>query len=302
MITQEWLKNRIKNFLHDLKQSNAIYEYPLIVTDEELVDYIVFDVFYRKYQSTQPNTKSIYEVAQNISEAENMDFDNVNRQLLRTVEKFGLRKEFEYKSFGEVPKGAFRYEQTPKNRRKHQLTPYQIFQLIQLNNNKNLKNLFEKDFKNSDSITNNHVKELIKSFISIYKSIEVTEDLNCFERIFHLYQVEQTYYLNLNMMLLKSINKLKCTSAERKEIIKNCRFLKMPFYNNIPAHNRLINTHIKLIEYLEKDSYSKRSFVYLAEALVNISGIKFSLAVYFFGEYRNKEFDFESFNWGDYGE
>ncbi|MGD6834413.1 hypothetical protein ACQCT5_19795 [Sutcliffiella halmapala] len=111
MITQKILLEEIEVTLRELKADDAIYEFPEIVTLGELAEYIVFDVFYKKYNSLNHKTISVYELAKKISEEKNIDFENVKKQLLRDVKKFGERKNLEYSTLGEVPSGAFIYNE-----------------------------------------------------------------------------------------------------------------------------------------------------------------------------------------------
>lgn len=300
MITQRILSEEVELMLQELKKNNAIYEFSEIVTLEELTEYIVFDVFYKKYNSLDHKTMSIYEIAKKISEEQNIDFENVKKQLLRDIEKFGERKNWEYSLIGEVPIGAFKYNQLKNNDRRsgHQLTPSQVFQLIRLYENRNIKDLFEKDWNNNNSVTGKHIKSFIESLKNIYERIEKSKDLTKFEKTFQYYQIEQSEYLNLHMHLLKDINDLKLTSSEKKEIISRSKImLKTPYWKDTIAQNRLINSNLKITTYLKKHYYSEESFQYIMKVIVNTSSLKVYLAEYFFDNYEVEEFAFESYEW-----
>lgn len=299
MITQKILLEEIDVVLRKLKTDDAIYDFSEIVTSEELAQYIVFDIFYKKYYSLNHKNISVYEIAKKISEEENIDFENVKKQLLRDIKKFGERKNLEYSMLGEVPLGAFKYNDlNNEDRRKgHQLTAYQAFQLTQLYRNRNLKDIFDKDWNNNNSMTGKHIKKFVESLKSIYEHIEKDDGLNAFERAFQYYHIEQSQYLNLHMNLLKDIDCLKLGSAEIKKIIHRCKILKLPVWIQYPAQNRLINSYTKMTAYLKKYYYAEDAFHYLAAMIVNTSALKDYLSECFFDKYKTEEFAFKSYEW-----
>ncbi|USK60412.1 hypothetical protein [Peribacillus asahii] len=300
---RDFIEHKIKDI--SVWIDGELYAYPIegtIMKYEDIINQIVFEVFFSIYLTKSPATSLKEFVKKQGLEEDTSEFDKFYKRVQREYKAYKDGKYNQYLKICEIfnvdaehkQQDGIQFINFDKMEEKlegHKLKEYQAFQLLRLLDNKSIRDIKSGALCDSKKKSSDEVIQTINDIESIYLDIQNQSNLTIFGKSVQYFQLEDSIrleYFYRIIMLLKENNLKK---KDRDTVRENLGSLIGVTNGRSYFRNNFIISNYSSIYQLHKKDLNENSikkFTYkLGQEIFSLSALKYAIKRELY-----KEFDF----------